>query len=62
MEMVFDGADTNNSEALDQQEVANLLVAVYEMGGIDTRHNKPDVEGFFKRIDATEVIYTTRLL
>ena len=62
MEMVFDGADTNNSEALDQQEVANLLVAVYEMGGIDTRHNKPDVESFFKRIDATEVTYTSRLL
>jgi hypothetical protein len=55
MEWVFHGADTNSNQALDQQEVANLLVAVYEMGGIDTRHNKPDIEGFFKRIDATEV-------
>ena len=55
MEWVFHGADTNGNESLDRQEVADLLVAVYEMGGVDTRVHPPNVDGFFDRVDATQV-------
>jgi len=55
MEWVFYGADANGNDSLDRQEVADLLVAVYEMGGVDTRVHPPNVDGFFDRVDATQV-------
>ena len=55
MEWVFIGADANKNDSLDRQEVADLLVAVYEMGGVDTRVHPPNVDGFFDRVDATQV-------
>ena len=45
--MTLHKADKNSNGYLEKQEVADLMVAVYEMGGWNTKKYTPDVEDFF---------------
>jgi len=53
--MVFNGADKNNNAHLEPQEVADLMIAVYEMGGLDTRKatNQPQINDILSKMAAT---------